>query len=402
MHKTIIIGPILFLVLLVGLSPLVLAQDEPYNPYGGGGVYGQILGFNFFDELIPIVWADVSAYDQDGELITRVPSMGGGYYAMFLPVGWYTLTVEEPGYKTFSREIFVSSGSSTAINVILELSKEPIHKPKEKPPTQYTYKISISGLPSDYQTQVYVDWVPWAYLSAGKTIELQFDIGTTHNISVDRMLERDGERYTEEKPSIIITSTGSHEFKYTVEYLLTFSTEPSDLSLPSKPQAGWYPEGTTISTPEAPELLEGAKGVRYRFKAWSLDDSEAPTNPYTFTMDRPHSLMVSYLIEYQLEVSSIYGVPTGAGWYSAGSTATISIEPSEGIFIRHIFEGWSGDYTGSDSTATFPVNRPMQIEAVWKTSYVIVSVLIILITISFAAGIIIFASQRLKKSPSTE
>ncbi|WP_455364934.1 InlB B-repeat-containing protein, partial [[Eubacterium] cellulosolvens] len=157
-----------------------------------------------------------------------------------------------------------------------------------------------------------------------------------------------------------------------------------------------------ISTPEAPELLEGAKGVRYRFKAWSLDDSEAPTNPYTFTMDRPHSLMVSYLIEYQLEVSSIYGVPTGAGWYSAGSTATISIEPSEGIFIRHIFEGWSGDYIGSDSTATFPVNRPMQIEAVWKTSYVIVSVLIILITISFAAGIIIFASQRLKKSPSTE
>ena len=402
MHRTIIIGSILCLVLLVGLSPLVLAQDEPYNPYGGGGVHGQILGFNLFDELIPIVWADVSAYDRDGELITRVSSMGGGYYAMFLPVGWHTLTVEEPGYKTFSREIFVSSGSSTAINVILELSKEPIHKPKEKPPTQYTFKISISGLPSDYQTQVYVDWVTWAYLSAGETIELQFDIGTTHNISVDRMLERDGERYTEEKPSIIVTSTGSHEFKYTVEYLLTFSIEPSDLSLPLKPQAGWYPEGTIISTLEAPELLEEPKGVRYRFKAWSLDDSEAQNNPYTFTMDRPHSLIVSYSIEYQLEVSSPYGVPTGSGWYPAGSTATISIEPSEGLFIRHIFEGWSGDYTGKDSTATFPVNRPMQIEAVWKTSYMIVSILIILITISFAAGIIIFASQRLKKSPSTE
>ncbi|MEM2123615.1 MAG: carboxypeptidase-like regulatory domain-containing protein, partial [Candidatus Bathyarchaeia archaeon] len=319
---------ILFMVLGLGLSPALVYGDEPYYPYGGGIVYGQILGFNIYDELIPVAWAEVSAW-RDGELVAKAYSMAGGYYELILPVGWYTLRVEEPGYKVKSMEIFVSSASASAINFVLELSREPVYKPKpqpEPPPAEYTVHVSVTGLSKGMEAELYVDGALFGGLEDGEAVELIFKVGTSHNLTVKSPLRRGDESYIVDEPSIMVSAATIHIFNYEAEYLLRFKMEPEGVSISSKPREGWYPAGTSISTPEAPELMEGPPGTRYRFKAWKVDGEPLSGNPAIFEMDRPHLLELEYSIEYQVTPSSPYGDPNESGSHPAGPTPEISIQ----------------------------------------------------------------------------
>lgn len=384
----------LCLAVALTLAIPAAAQEEAYNPYGGGIVHGQILGFNIYDELVPVVWAEISAW-RDGELVAKAYSMANGYYEIILPVGWYTLKVEEPGYKTASMRIFVSSGSSSSINFVLELSGKPVYKPKPPPPpAKYTVQITVSGLPLGLKTPLYVDGAFVRELGAGEAARLAFDVGTSHVVSVEERLERDGERYSSSEPSITVSSAAIHDFKYGAEYLLRFATEPEGLPLPSKPKEGWYPAGSTVTTPPAPALLEGARGVRYRFRAWLLDGVALEGNPATFEMDGPHELKAAYSIEYLLEVASDYGSPKGSGWYPAGSTATISIQPSVGFLVKRVFVGWSGDYAGEEPVATLTVDKPMRVTAVWTTDYTPLAILIAIIAVAAALAAILLARRK--------
>ncbi len=373
-------------LLLIGLAIPITSEDLPYNPHGGGIVYGQILGYNYLGFLMPVVWADVAAW-QNGELINQVSSMSNGYFDMILPVGEYTLTVEEPGFEQYSREIFVSSGSGTAHNVVLERSGEPIHKPEEPPePALYTVQIFVTGIPSYLKTQLSVDGVVKSEMSNEDTLDLQFEVGSSHTIVVEKQLESEEERYLVDEPSIVVSAALIHEFEYKGEYLLIFIIEPEDLSLPSVPQEGWYPSGTTISTPTVPSIIEDPSGVRFLFEKWTLNGEELTSDSIEFTMDKPVVLKIVYSKEYNIEVSSIYGAPKGSGWYEDGSTATISVEPSIGILPRQVFAGWSGDYAGKEATSTITVDKPMHIIAVWTTDYTLLVIIIVSIVVVLTAA----------------
>ncbi|MEM3061629.1 MAG: carboxypeptidase-like regulatory domain-containing protein [Candidatus Bathyarchaeia archaeon] len=119
---------ILFLFSVLALAPTHLKPTLSSDglPYGGGLVYGQVLGFNMYDELIPLEWARVTAIDESEEIIESVSTLSGGHYEMFLPVGRFRLEVEHPGYITQTMNIAVSSGSSTSVNFYLEQSGVPI------------------------------------------------------------------------------------------------------------------------------------------------------------------------------------------------------------------------------------------------------------------------------------
>jgi hypothetical protein len=393
-----LIGLILLLTLGSGLFQVSAQGEEPYYPYGGGIVYGQILGFNIYDELIPVAWAEVSAW-RDGELVAKAYSMAGGYYELILPVGWYTLRVEEPGYKVISREIFVSSASASAINFVLELSREPVYKPKPRPeplPAEYTVQVSTSGLPTGMEAELYVDGSLRGVLKDGEVMKLNFSVGTSHNLTVKSPLTRGDERYIADEPSITVSAATIHIFKYGAEYLLRFKVEPEGVSIPSKPREGWYPAGASISTPEAPDLVEGPSGTRYRFKAWKVDGETLDGNPAGFKMDKPHLLELEYSTEYQVTVSSPYGDPKGSGWYPAGSTAEISVQPVSTVnpLVRMVFQGWSGDYTGREPVARITVEKPMHIAAVWAADYTPLIILTILATSALAAAAIAIILHR--------
>jgi len=392
---------LLCLLAVSGLAGAVLCRDDAYNPYGGGIVHGQVLGFNWFNELIPVVWAEVSAW-RDGELVAKAYSMAGGHYEIILPVGWYTLVVEEPGYKTVSREIFVSSGSSTAINFVLELSMEPIHKPKPKPPTQYRVEVGVSGLPEKVKAKLYVDGAVETELGTGETCKLSFENGTQHKLSVTEMLEGNGERYIADQPSITVSAEKIHVFNYRAEYFLRFTTEPEGLSLPSTPRTGWYPAGEAVTTPTAPILLEESPVVRYRFKAWTLDGKELEGNPAEFTMNSPHLLKAVYSKEFLVEVSSPIGEAEGSGWYPAGSTATITVQPSLGFWVKQVFTGWTGDYVGRNPTATITVNKPMRIVATWTVDYTPITLICIAAAAAILTSTVLILKRRRGSTPPPE
>lgn len=114
---------ILFAVVAVSAG-FAYAQSQP-KTYGGGYVQGHVYGYNMWDELIPIDWAEVSASNELYSFKTWSYSDGG--YGMFLPTGSYNVTVEEPGFKSQSMIIAVSDGSATTgLNFFLERANVPI------------------------------------------------------------------------------------------------------------------------------------------------------------------------------------------------------------------------------------------------------------------------------------
>jgi hypothetical protein len=160
--------------------------------------------------------------------------------------------------------------------------------------------------------------------------------------------------------SIIMTGPKTVTAEWQNEYLLTIE------SAYGQPQGGgWYDEGSTASISIASVQEPTA---RHNFIGWSGDytGSQASasiimTSPKTVTADRRN--------EYLLTIESAHGQPEGAGWYDEGSTATISVSERQGIIIRKIFTGWSGNLNRTTATASFTVNSPMVVTANWRTDY---------------------------------
>jgi len=115
-----------FVMLMVLGSKIVLAQPQPNQYYGAGGgaIQGTVLGFNMWNQLEPIAWATVIA--NNGVRSFTTYSGGGGFYFMFVPTGAYNLTVSQPGYFAYSSAIAVSDGSTSTINITLDLSHVPV------------------------------------------------------------------------------------------------------------------------------------------------------------------------------------------------------------------------------------------------------------------------------------
>lgn len=109
------------LVMLVLGSRPTIAQAPPQ---GGGYVQGWVYGFDMYDELVPLEWVNVTASNGDYRFVASTGTNGS--YGMFLPTGTYNLTVSAPGYKSYSRTIAVSNGSSSTINVNLYESGIPV------------------------------------------------------------------------------------------------------------------------------------------------------------------------------------------------------------------------------------------------------------------------------------
>ena len=93
--------------------------------YGGSGyVFGQVLGFDQYNYLVPISWAKVIA--TNGVFTFAASTGGDGGYGMYLPAGYYNVTAIEPGFVPHTIFVAVSDGSSSSINFYLEQSHIPV------------------------------------------------------------------------------------------------------------------------------------------------------------------------------------------------------------------------------------------------------------------------------------
>src|SRR5208282_3105883 len=87
----------------------------------------------------------------------------------------------------------------------------------------------------------------------------------------------------------------------------------------------------------------------------------------------PTRLLAAWKTQYLLTIQSLYGSASGAGWYDAGTQASISI-PSQITYTnatRRTFLGWTGDYTCPSNNATLRVDSAKTVIAQWNTQYLV-------------------------------
>ena len=99
-------------------------DSDPTQYYGSGYLYGQVLGFDQYNYLVPISWAKVIA--TNGISVFAASTSGDGFYGMYLPAGYYNVTAIEPGFVPHTIFVAVSDGSSSSINFYLEQSHIPV------------------------------------------------------------------------------------------------------------------------------------------------------------------------------------------------------------------------------------------------------------------------------------
>jgi len=124
MTKAIRLGSIL---LMIGVACVLVSRIPnagSIRPFGGS-LSGKVYGYSMYDEVMPLVWARVSAY-WNGTLVESVSTGLNGTYIIFLPAGLVNVTVTHPGFKTQSLVVAISDGGAAQLNFYLERSEIPI------------------------------------------------------------------------------------------------------------------------------------------------------------------------------------------------------------------------------------------------------------------------------------
>lgn len=178
-----------------------------------------------------------------------------------------------------------------------------------------------------------------------------------------------------------VSRTISHGGVYTANYKTQHElTIESAYSVPEG--QGWYDAGSTATISVA-SIEEPA--TRHIFTGWGGDYS-GDTEIASVTMDSPKTITANWRTDYLLTIESTYGEPEGEGWYESGSTVAISVAPSEGMLIRHIFTGWSGDFSADAPAASVTIDSPKAITANWRTDrrrlYMLIGIIVLIAAIS--------------------
>lgn len=123
------------------------------------------------------------------------------------------------------------------------------------------------------------------------------------------------------------------------KYYLTVKTDPP--SIITIPGEGWYNEGEVIAL-TALDIVAFSDVARYRFSHWEVDGESWTGNPITLIMDKNHTAIAHYVIQYFLSVKTspaqITVIP-GEGWYDAYTNVTLMAPPVK----EHDFEYWDID-----------------------------------------------------------
>jgi ribosomal protein L21E len=189
---------------------------------------------------------------------------------------------------------------------------------------------------------------------------------------------------TQETASLVMDTPKAIGATWRNEYLLKVNSAYGNPT-----GAGWYKEGETARFSVTPYIE--LPDTKHYFTGWS--GSYAGTqDSASLAISAPRTVNANWRHEYLLKINSEYGTPTGAGWYKEGENAPVSVEPVQGTIIRQVFDGWSGDFTDTQSSAAVPMNSPKVITAKWHTDlmqlYMIIGGVVVLAGIVTGAVVI--------------
>lgn len=204
--------------------------------------------------------------------------------------------------------------------------------------------------------------------------------------------------------SITMDSSKTVTALYQTQYLLTVSAQPSNA--PSPQGGGWYNAGDTASLSAPAQTVGGSGGSRLVFNGWSVD-GDNPGSAAGVQMNTPHTVTGVYKQQYYLNVLSDQGVPSGAGWYDAGTYAPISVStpasPSYGVSL--VFNGWQGSGVQSSSqSAQVMMDGAKTVTATWRTDATLLyaTIAVILVAILLVAGAGFYSITQRKRETTNQ
>ena len=207
-----------------------------------------------------------------------------------------------------------------------------------------------------------------------------YNQGTVASFSIaSPIISKDaGERYvfsswsgdfagTSPSGTVTLDSAKTVVANYQLQNYLGVSAAPQGIV--SVTGAGWYPADASVAIASVPPTVSAVEGTQYVFQGWTIDAVPASGNTISVTMDKPHSVVAQYKTQYLLTISSEYGTIQGAGWYDAGSTATLFVTPrvDTSYGVSQVFDRWTGALESTQPTGTITMNSPSTVVAVWRT-----------------------------------
>jgi len=180
---------------------------------------------------------------------------------------------------------------------------------------------------------------------------------------------------------------------YLTQYLLSVQYAPVDVvGSYNETHAGWYDTNSDVQLGPVPTVITISPVERLQFTDWSDSGFVSSNLTYAVLMDIPRNVTLSYATQYYLDVESAYGTVSGSGWYSRGTTATITSSTSAGTWpITYTLTGWTVNpstvgVTGQDGTWMVVVNGPYVMQAQWSMDYLPLIILFVAGTIT-AVGV---------------
>lgn len=213
--------------------------------------------------------------------------------------------------------------------------------------------------------------------------------------------------YSSTNPSGTITMDASKTVTaaYQLQYYLSVSVQPPNA--PSPQGSGWYNAGDTVALTAPTQTAGGESGTRLVFNGWSVDGSNSQVGPsLSLPMNAPHMVVAQYTQQYYLTVSTDQGVPSGQGWYDAGTNAQISVSTpvSSSYGVSIIFNGWQGDVQSASQSTTVLMNGPKTVTATWRTDatllYATVAAIVVAIAVVAGIGLYLIAPRRKGTAPA--
>lgn len=137
---------------------------------------------------------------------------------------------------------------------------------------------------------------------------------------------------------------------------------------------GWYDAGATV-TGSIQSPFPGSNGTRYvatGFEGSGSAPQAGTGSSVTFTLGAPSSLDFKWKTQYYLTGKSEFSQIVGQDWYDAGARATISIKDTQipvNVLVYKVFNGWTGDTTGTTQSISVTVDGPKSVSAVWADDY---------------------------------
>ena len=196
--------------------------------------------------------------------------------------------------------------------------------------------------------------------------------------------------------SVTINNAMTVTAVYDLQYYLTLNAQPSNAPAPQG--GGWFNSGETASVQNGGQTV-GDSGSRLNFQGWSVDGA-APQSGSTLSlvMNAPHTATAVYGQQYYLNIQSDQGVPTGSGWYNAGSTAQFSVSTpiSTQYGVAIVFNGWTGDVQSSSQSSSVVMNGPTNVVANWRTDSTVLYLTIaavIIAAVLIVVGVVAFVAR---------